>query len=133
MPETFWPVPFPCLACNVKPRKQRAAVAEDCQGRFLSLPLLHKHVQLLLSQRLFDWFCSLFEPFLNKVVILLYPLVMTELTAVMAAASTMTLESRRRGILHRLQMDFHLLQKKQQKLESLSQLKAFCGAWFCSW
>ena len=94
--------------CNVKPRKQRAAIAEDCQGRFLSLPLLHKHMQLVLSQRLFDWFCSLFEPFLNKVVIfvlfsslsstkLLYcciPLVMTELTVVMAAASTMTLESR---------------------------------------
>ena len=72
VPEKFWQVPFPCLACSVKPRKQRVAVAEDCQGRFLSLPLLHKHVQLVLSQRLFDLFCSLLEPFLNKVVILLY-------------------------------------------------------------
>ena len=30
-------------------------------------------MQLVLSQRLFDWFCSIFEPFLNKFVILLYP------------------------------------------------------------
>ena len=37
------------------------------------------------------------------------PLVMTELTAVMAAASTMTLESRAK--MHRLQMDFQLPQK----------------------
>ena len=59
--------------CNVKPRKQRAAVAEDCHGIFFSLLLLHKHMQLVRSQRLFGWFCSLFEPFLNKVVILLYP------------------------------------------------------------
>ena len=90
MPEKLWQVPFPYLACNVKPRKQRAAIAEDCQERIFSLALLHKHMQLVLSQRLFDWF-SLFEPFRNKVVILLY---LTELTAEMAAASTMTLESR---------------------------------------
>ena len=48
-------------------------MAEDCQGRFPSLPLLHKHMQLVLSQRLFDWLCSLLEPFLNTVVVLLYP------------------------------------------------------------
>ena len=72
VPEKLWQVPFPCLACSVKPRK-RVAVGEDCQGRFLSLPLLHKHMQLVLSQRLFDWFRSLLELFLNKVVILLYP------------------------------------------------------------
>ena len=30
-------------------------------------------MQLFLLQRLFAWFCSLFEPFLNKVVILLHP------------------------------------------------------------
>ena len=72
MPEKVWQVPFPCLYCNVKPRKQ-VAIAVDCQGRFLSLPLLHKYVQLVFSHRLFDWFCSLLEPFLNKVVISLYP------------------------------------------------------------
>ena len=72
VPEKFWQVPFPCLACNVKPWKQQAAIAENCQRRCLSLPL-HKHVQLVLSHRFFDWLCSLFEPFLNKVVILLYP------------------------------------------------------------
>ena len=73
MPEKFWQVPFPCLACNVKPQKQRATIAEDCQRRFLSLLLLHKHMQLVLSQRLFVWFCSLLEPFLDKVVISLHP------------------------------------------------------------
>ena len=30
-------------------------------------------MQLVRSRRLFDWFCSLFEPFLHKVVISLYP------------------------------------------------------------
>ena len=72
MPQTFWQVSFPCPAFNVKPRKQRAATVEDSQGRCFSLPLLHKHMQLVLLQRLFDRFCSLFEPFLNKVM-LLYP------------------------------------------------------------
>ena len=51
---------------------------------------------------------------------------MTELNAVMAAASTMTLESRAKR--HRLEMNFQLPQKKQQELERLPQLKAFCGA-----
>ena len=51
------------------------------------------------------------------------PLVMTKLTAVMAAASTMTLESRAKR--HRLQMDFQLPQKKQQELEHLSSAEGF--------
>ena len=73
MPEKFWQVSFPCLACNVKPRKQRAAVAEDFSGKIFQPSVLHKHMQFVHSQWLFDWFCSVFVPFLNKVVILLYP------------------------------------------------------------
>ena len=64
-----------------KPRKQRAVIAEDCQGRFLSLPLLqHSFAEAFSFFSLF--FSSVFEPFLNKVVVLLHPTVMTELTCV---------------------------------------------------
>ena len=134
VPEKFWQVPFPCLACNVKPRKQRATVAEECQGRFQSLPLLRKHMELVLSQRLFEWFCSLFEPFLNKVVILLYPT--GDDWANSSHGSRVYSDfgvQGTRGTLHRYQMDFLFPQKTQQELERLSQLKAFCSAWLCSW
>ena len=60
-------------------QRKAAKTSSHCgglSGKFFfifSLPLLHKHMQLVLSQRLFDWVCSLFGPFLNKVVTLLYP------------------------------------------------------------
>ena len=87
-------------------------------------------MQLVLSQRLFGFvlFWSLTS---TKLLYRCIPMVMTELNAVMAAASTMTLESRAKR--HRLEMNFQLPQKKQQELERLPQLKAFCGAWLCSW
>ena len=115
MPEKFWRVPFPCLACNVKLQKQRAATAEHCQGRFLSLSLLHKHMQLFLCRGFLFGFVLFSSLSSTKLLYCCIPLVMIELTAVMAAASTMTLESRRRGILHRLQMDFQLPQLRNNK------------------
>ena len=96
MPEKFWQVLFPCLACNVKPRKKRATIAEDCKRRFF-----------FLAFRCYTNTCSLFfrRGFLIGFVLfsslsstnLLYcciPLVMSGLNAVMAAESTMTLEFR---------------------------------------
>ena len=76
MPEKFWQVPFPCLACNVNPLKQRAAIAEDCQGRvFEPSVVAQTHAACSFAEAFIFIFIVfvLFEPFLNKVVILLYP------------------------------------------------------------
>ena len=94
MPEKFWQVPFPCLACNVKPRKQRAAIAEDCQGRVCEPSVVtqtHAACSFAEAFVLFLFFLSLSS---TQLLYCCIPLVMTELTAVMAAASTITLESR---------------------------------------
>ena len=64
--------PLSLSGMQCKPRKQRAVIAEDCQGRFLSLPLLqHSFAEAFSFFSLF--FSSVFEPFLNKVVVLLHP------------------------------------------------------------
>ena len=113
------------LACNVKPQKQRAAVAEDCQGRFMSLRLLHKQMQLVLSQRLFDWFCSPLEPFLNNFLILLYA--NGDDWADCSNSSRFYNDFGVQGkeaFLHRLQIDFQLSQKKQQELEGFLRCMA---------
>ena len=90
---------------------------------------------LFFSQRAVDWFCSLFEPFLNKVVVLLHiSMVITELTAVMAAASTMTLESRVKRHPPSSSNGSPAFSDKQiTKRAWTFLLKAFCGVMIFSW
>ena len=94
MPEKFWQVSFLCLACNVKPRKQRAAIAEDCQGRMFSLRCCTNTCSFFFRRGFLIAFVLFSCLSSTKLLYCCIPLLMTELTAVMAAASTMTLESR---------------------------------------
>ena len=100
-------------------------------------------MQLVISQRVFDRFSSLFKPFLNKVVILLHPTGDDWANCIMAAAyvdaaamtavsSVTTLESRERRRPPSSLNGFPVSSKETTRAWTFL-LKAFFSTGLCSW